>query len=76
MRLGNFLYDTSREVEGIRMFSMGSDLKAVEKVVGMIVDKLVMAGWRSATRGTVSFGLDLYWPVRTPILSLFAMEAK
>ena len=48
MRLGNFLYDTRREVEGIRMFSMGSDLKAVEKVVGMIVDKLVMAGWRSA----------------------------
>ena len=76
MRLGNFLYDTSREVEGIRMFSKGSDLKAVENVVGMIVDKQVMAGWRSVTRGTVSFGFVLYWPVRTPILSLFAMEAR
>ena len=76
MRLDNFLYDTSREVGGIRMFSMGSDLKAVENVVGNIVDKQVMAGWRSVTRGTVSFGFVLYWPVRTPILSLFAMEAR
>ena len=52
------------------MLSKGSDLKAVENVVGKIVDKQVMAGWRSVTRGTVSFGLLLYWPVRTPILIL------
>ena len=50
IRLGSFLYDTSREVGGIKMLSKGSDLKAVENVVGNIVDKQVMAGWRSVTR--------------------------
>ena len=76
IRLGSFLYDTSREVGGIKMLSKGSDLNAVENVVGKIVDKQVMAGWRSVTRGTTSFGFDFYWPVRTPILSLLAMEAR
>ena len=58
------------------MLSKGPELKAAENVVGKILDKQVMAGWRSVTRGTTSFGLDLYWPVRTPILSLLAMEAR
>ena len=41
------------------MLSMGSDFIAAEKVVDIVVDREVMAGWRLVTRGTVSLGFDL-----------------
>ena len=58
------------------MFSKGSDLRAGENESGTMEDKQVMAGWRLVTKGTVNLGLGLYWPESTPILSLFAMEAR
>ena len=60
----------------MRMLSRGSVLEALENDVDTIVDKQVIAGWRSATRGTVNFGFGLNCPVSIPTLSLLAMAAK
>ena len=60
----------------MRIFSRGSVLQAFENDVDTIVDKQVIAGWRSATRGTVNFGLGLNCPVSMPTLSLLAMAAR
>ena len=74
--MGSFLYDTSNEEGGMRMFRRGSDLQAVEKDVDIIVDKHVIAGWRSVTSGTVNLGLGLNCPESMPSLSLLAMDAR
>ena len=46
----------------MRILSRGSVLEAFENDVDTIVDKQVIAGWRSVTRGTVNFDLGLNCP--------------
>jgi hypothetical protein len=58
------------------MFRIGSDCRTGEKDVEIIVDRHVIAGWRSVTKGSMNFGLGLNCPERVPILSLLAIEAR
>ena len=58
------------------MFRIGSDCSTGEKEFEIIVDRHVIDGCRSVTKGTIDLDFGLNCPERVPILSLLAIEAR